>query len=64
MADSPAEQAGLEAGDVILSVGGTTINGPDDLQEAVTDREPGDQVEIRFRRGADTRTATATLASR
>jgi S1-C subfamily serine protease len=61
---SPAERAGLEPGDVILSVGGTAINEPEDLQEAITEREPGDEVQIRFRRGADTRTATATLASR
>jgi S1-C subfamily serine protease len=61
---SPADRAGLEAGDVILSVGGTAVDDPQELRAAIAGHEPGDRVQLRFRRGGDTRTAEVTLASR
>ena len=47
---SPAAQAGLEAGDVILSVGGRrTTSGPD-LARALAGRVPGERVDVRVLR--------------
>ena len=61
---SPAERAGLRPGDVILSVGGAAITDPEELRHAIADRDPGDEVEVTFRRGADTGTVRVTLAPR
>ncbi len=45
-----AAKAGLAPGDVILKLGGTTINGLDDLRKALCERKPGEKVEIEVRR--------------
>ncbi|MCP4567364.1 MAG: PDZ domain-containing protein, partial [FCB group bacterium] len=51
--DSPAEEAGLKAGDVIVSADGETVEETDDLTEVISDKEEGDKVEIGFmRRGS------------
>jgi membrane-associated protease RseP (regulator of RpoE activity) len=42
----PAANAGIESGDVILSVDGTTVNDAEDLGTAVRTHEPGDGVAI------------------
>jgi len=42
----PADQAGISAGDVITSVGGTTVNSPSDLTNVLLGHHPGDKVQI------------------
>ena len=59
-----AAAAGLQAGDVIVAIGGEPILGSADVSAAVIRRQPGDEVEIRFIRGGEERTTTATLGSR
>ena len=59
-----AAAAGLQAGDVIVAIGGEPIRGSADVSAAVIRRHPGDEVEIRFIRGGEERTTTATLGSR
>jgi serine protease Do len=44
--DSPAEEAGLKAGDVIISIDGEKVADADDVQELIEDYEPGDKVKI------------------
>jgi len=77
---SPAERAGIEAGDeritfqsqtriprggdVIVAVDGRRLEGADDLSELIARRAPGDRVELRVARGSRTRTVTVTLAER
>jgi len=61
---SPAASAGLEPGDVISTVGGEPVATSGELAAAVRDRRPGEQVDIGFRRGGQTRTARVTLATR
>jgi membrane-associated protease RseP (regulator of RpoE activity) len=64
MPGSAAEAAGIEAGDVLLSVGGepvTDLRGYSNLLKA---RDPGDRVEIVVRRGDEELTLTATLGER
>ncbi|HHM02912.1 MAG TPA: PDZ domain-containing protein [Caldithrix abyssi] len=41
-----AEKAGLKSGDVILSVNGTPVNLPNELQAAIGTKRPGDRVHI------------------
>ena len=48
--ESPAERAGLQAGDVIVSYGGKDIDNADELVKAVHDTEVGQEVEITVRR--------------
>ena len=43
---SPAGQAGLVAGDVIVSLDGTTIDSPSALASALTAHHPGDSVQL------------------
>ena len=50
---SPAEKAGIEAGDIITRFDGKTIEKPADLPRAVGNTKPGSQVALTvFRRGA------------
>jgi serine protease Do len=44
--DTPAEKAGLKAGDVIVKVDGDDIQGTGDLVEAISEKEKGDKAEI------------------
>lgn len=49
---SPAEKAGVEAGDIILRFDGKTIEKPADLPRAVGNTKPGNRVTLTvFRRG-------------
>lgn len=59
---TPASQIGLQAGDVITSVGGTTVASAEELSAAIGEYEPGEQVEIGWTDTAgEQHTATATL---
>jgi hypothetical protein len=48
---SPAEHAGLAKGDIIVSVGGISIDNLADLSAALKAHQPGDTVEVVFKRG-------------
>ena len=61
---TPAARAGLKAGDVITSFGGTAIGSPDALQSAVNAHKPGDVVSVTYRRSGTTHTAKITLGTR
>jgi serine protease Do len=49
-ADSPAKSAGLQAGDVIISVGGRQVDYVAQLQEAIAFRKPGEVVDVEVAR--------------
>ena len=61
---SAAAQAGLEVGDVIVSVDGSAIKAQGDLAVTVGTHEPGDQVSIEVVRGGSTMTIEVTLGSK
>lgn len=46
MKDSPAEKAGLKAGDVIVNIDGMEVEGAADVKEIVMDTEEGDKIEV------------------
>ncbi|MGB7062619.1 MAG: PDZ domain-containing protein [Candidatus Zixiibacteriota bacterium] len=45
--DMPAEKAGLKAGDVIVEVDGDEIDDTQELREIISEKEEGDEVEIK-----------------
>ncbi len=59
-----ADQAGLQAGDVIRRLGKKDITSFADLQEALLTFQPGDQVEIEFVRAGEVHFVKATLTKR
>ena len=46
-----ADQAGLQQGDVVLAVGNQRVNEPNELQSAIAQHHPGDQVSLEVWRG-------------
>ncbi len=61
---SPAEKAGLQAGDVVVRFAGTTIRNLDDLSLALRSKRPGDRVEFVYLRDGAELKAGATLGER
>lgn len=59
--ESAAEKAGLKEGDIIEAVDSKKITTPDELSQALKDKEPGDKVEITYSRDGKKNTVTATL---
>ncbi len=62
--NSPAEQAGLKAGDIIVRFAGIAVRDLHDLNFALRTRRPGDRVEITFLRDGNEQRALATLQAR
>ena len=63
-AGSPAERAGLRANDVVTAVDGTAIETGDQLREAIDAHKPGDEIQVKVRRGGSERTFTVELGTR
>jgi len=61
---SPAAKAGLQEGDVIVSVGGTTITSPAQLRSLILTKHPGEKLAISYDDPyGSSGTVTVTLAS-
>lgn len=61
-ADGPGRQAGLQAGDVLISFGDTDITGVDDLHRALTGERAGVTLPVRLLRRAELLTLPVTPA--
>jgi putative serine protease PepD len=61
---SPADRAGLREGDVVVTAAGEEVTSGDDLRRAVSEREPGDALELELRRNGNTRDVTVELGTR
>ncbi len=62
--DSPAEAAGLQVGDVVLSVDGEAVASVGDLVDVLRSRKIGDQAELEVERHGSTATVKAKLGTR
>ena len=60
----PADEAGLEVGDVITAVDGSTVTDGSELAAAIQDHDPGDTVTITYGRGGSSATTTVELGER
>jgi serine protease Do len=61
MPDSPAEEAGIEPGDIIIAMNNRTIKNSAQLRSAVASTAPGTEVEFTILRGDDTLHITVEL---
>ena len=59
--DSPAQKAGLKAGDVILSADGADIDDSTTLPRLIGQVAPGDEVSLQVMRGGDQRKVDVTV---
>jgi putative serine protease PepD len=58
---SPAAAAGLRSGDVITRIGELEVDDASDLVLAIQAGRPGEELEVRWQRGADAQEASVTL---
>lgn len=63
-ADSPAEKAGIRAGDIIVKLGGMDVHDLQGMTDALRAHKPGDVVQIDILRDGQRSTVTATLGTR
>jgi membrane-associated protease RseP (regulator of RpoE activity) len=61
---SPAAQAGLQTGDILTAVDGSTVTSASDLAQKVRSHQSGDQVTITYSRGGNSTQAQVTLGNR
>src|SRR5687767_2924813 len=64
MPDTPAERAGIKAGDRVLAVDDAAVATPGELIAKVQAKGVGDKVTLRFVRGSKKKTATMALEPR
>jgi S1-C subfamily serine protease len=63
-ADSPAGQAGLMLGDVVVAIDGDAITEPEDLAAALRPERVGQAVTVRIVRGGEPREVRVTVGER
>jgi putative serine protease PepD len=64
VSDSPADKAGLKAGDVITAIDGNTVTSADDLTAAVGAHKPSDTITVTLTRDGATKQISVTLGVR
>ena len=62
--NSPADMAGIRAGDVVVAVDGNPVRGIRDLLDQVTRHQPGEQVEVELYRGTEHLTVQMKVSQR
>jgi putative serine protease PepD len=63
-AGTPAETAGLQAGDVVTAIDGQTVDNADDLTAKISAHQPGDKVTLTVTRNGATKSISVTLGTR
>jgi serine protease Do len=60
----PADQAGVQLGDVIMAVNAQPVADPTDMSRVVGTQSVGDQVQVQIERGGQLQTVAVTLGPR
>ncbi|WP_232681904.1 PDZ domain-containing protein, partial [Nocardioides sp. R-C-SC26] len=60
---APADDAGLESGDIVVAVEGVRVTDGVSLIVNIRTHQPGDTIEVTYLRGGDERTAKVKLAA-
>jgi S1-C subfamily serine protease len=63
-AGSPAEKAGLKAGDVVVEIDGKPVTDLQSYSDALYARAPGDEITLVYLRGGQRTTVKLTLGRR
>jgi S1-C subfamily serine protease len=61
---TPAADAGIKKGDLIVGFDGKTVRSPSELSLDVLQKQPGDSVKVELKRGGSTHTVTVKLGRR
>jgi S1-C subfamily serine protease len=61
---TPAAEAGIKTGDLIVGFDGKPVRNPSELSLAVLTKKPGDEVKVELKRGGSTKTVTVKLGER
>jgi serine protease Do len=61
-ANSPAQKAGLERGDIVLDLNGQPVNGPEDLSVRISEMAPSSVAHLKVFRNGQEKDADVTLA--
>lgn len=61
---SPADKAGMQAGDILTHLGGKEVSNLGGFNDVLKTLEPGDKVELRWTRGGTASKATVELVAR
>ncbi len=62
--DSPAAKAGIETHDVLLTLDGKAIEGPDDFRESIARRKAGEEIKIELMHKGEKKAIAAVLAEK
>lgn len=62
--DSPAADAGLKADDIMLELAGESVDEFRRVNEIISKRQPGDEIEVRYKRAGEEKSLHVRLASR
>ncbi len=63
-ADSPAQRAGVQVGDVVKTVNGRSVTEPGDVAANISRNQPGDRIQMQVERDGRTLTLDVTLGDR
>ena len=64
IADSPADKAGLQRGDVVTAIDGTSVSDVQAIRDALEGKEAGDTVTVSITRDGSAQDVTVTLEAR
>jgi S1-C subfamily serine protease len=59
--NGPSAQAGLQQGDIITSINGSTVTSTDQLEATTISEPPGTQVTVEYQRNGSSQTTKVTL---
>lgn len=60
--ETPADEAGLARGDILLAIDGDRVNTAAELKQVILMQDPGDTLELTVKRGEEELTLSVTLA--